>query len=116
MARARLAWLALGLLAGGAGCMTSHEAGVAVPVDPTVLYSQNCARCHGADGRGDAEMKKTMPTLRDFTDPAFKARSPDDLARVVMAGKNQMPGFGASLSQTKIQHLVGYVRRFAGAP
>lgn len=104
--------LASGLL--GAAC-ESNVAGPAVVVDPQSLYSQMCARCHGADGKGDPEMKKLMP-VRDFTDPAWKAAArPDRLERVIMAGQNQMPGFGASLSQTKIQHLTGYVRKL-GTP
>ena len=32
-----------------------------------------------------------------------------------MAGRNQMPGFGAALSRPKIQHLGGYVRRLGDA-
>jgi mono/diheme cytochrome c family protein len=106
--------LAAALLGGalsfsGAGC--SNDAGPAVPVDPAVMYAQNCARCHGADGRGDPELKKTLP-VRDFSDPVFLAKAQtDDLVRTIMAGKGQMPAFGASLSLPKIQSLSGYVRR-----
>ena len=42
------------------------------------IYAQMCARCHGADGRGDPEIKKTMPNVRDFHDPAFRARATTD--------------------------------------
>jgi mono/diheme cytochrome c family protein len=82
-----------------------------VTVDPAALYGQMCARCHGPDGHGDAEMKKTLPKIRDFSDPQFRLRDPDDIEQVIMAGKDQMPGFGAALSRVKIQHLSGYVRR-----
>jgi mono/diheme cytochrome c family protein len=89
----------------------SNDAGPAVPVDPAVMYAQNCARCHGANGRGDPELKKTLP-VRDFSDPVFLAKAQtDDLVRTIMAGKGQMPAFGASLSLPKIQSLSGYVRR-----
>ena len=99
---------------GGAGC--SNDAGPAVPVDPAVMYAQNCARCHGADGRGDPELKKTLP-VRDFSDPVFLAKAQtDDLVRTIMAGKGQMPAFGASLSLPKIQSLSGYVRRLGRTP
>ncbi len=92
-----------------AGC--SNDAGPAVPIDPAVMYAQNCARCHGADGRGDPELKKTLP-VRDFSDPVFLAKAQtDDIARTIMAGKGQMPAFGASLSLPKIQSLSGYVER-----
>jgi mono/diheme cytochrome c family protein len=94
-----------------AGCTTT-DAGPAVPVDPAVIYSQMCARCHGLDGRGDAQLLKTMPTMRDFSDPEVRTRlSNDDIEQLIMAGKNQMPGFGTMLSLPKIQTLTGYVRR-----
>ena len=99
-----------------AGACTGDDAGPAIPVDPAVIYAQNCGRCHGLDGRGDPELKKTLP-VRDFSDPAFQARaSTDQIAQVIMAGKGQMPAFGASLSVPKIQSLSGYVRRLGRGP
>ncbi len=84
-------------------------------VDPAVLYGQSCARCHGVDGKGDPQIRQQMP-VRDFTDPAFRARAATgELERVIMAGKNQMPSFGGALSQPKIQALAGYVKRLGGA-
>jgi mono/diheme cytochrome c family protein len=102
--------IVLGL--GGAGCTSAgDDPGPAVPVDPGVIYAQMCARCHGVNGSGDLELKKTLP-VRDFTDPTFQARaSSDDIARVIMTGKGQMPAFGASLSMPKIQALSGHVKR-----
>jgi mono/diheme cytochrome c family protein len=95
-----------------AGCYgKSNEAGPAVAVDVEALYAQMCARCHGPDGRGDPEMKKTIPGIRDFSDPAFRARGSEDVEAVIMTGRNQMPGFGGALTRPKIQHLGGYVRR-----
>ena len=108
----------LGLLAVvlvGAACESASEAGPRLAVDPAVLYGQMCARCHGADGRGDKEMMKTIPGIRDFAAPQFREASPESIEQVIMAGKNQMPGFGASLSRPKIQHLAGYVRRLGDA-
>jgi mono/diheme cytochrome c family protein len=96
-----------------AGCTTT-DAGPALPVDPGVIYSQMCARCHGADGHGEPQLKQTMPTLRDFSDPAVRSRPNDDLEQVIMAGKDPMPGFGAMLSLPKIQAMTGYVRKLGG--
>jgi mono/diheme cytochrome c family protein len=101
-------------MAVAAGCTTGDDPGAPIAVDPAVLYAQMCARCHGADGRGDPEIKKTIP-VRDFHDPAFRARiTNDEIQRVVMAGKGQMPAFGASLTLPKIQALSGFVRRLGG--
>ncbi len=52
--------------------------GPAVTVDPAVIYAQTCARCHGLDGRGNPEIKKTLPAVRDFHDPEFRGAPPDD--------------------------------------
>ncbi|HVZ72446.1 MAG TPA: c-type cytochrome [Polyangia bacterium] len=103
--------LALALVATGfAACEV--DAGPPVPIDPAVMYAQNCARCHGLDGHGDPEIRKTMPNVRDFHDPAFLATvRTEDIQRTIMAGKGQMPAFGAGLSLPKIQSLSGYVRR-----
>ncbi len=108
--------LALTVVAGGGvlgGCSTpGDDPGPAVPVEPAVIYARNCARCHGADGRGDPEIKKTMPNVRDFHDREFLGRaSTDSIVTIVMAGKGQMPAFGRSLSMPKMQALSGYVRR-----
>lgn len=109
---ARLVPVALALLLGGAaGCYSSNEAGPAHAVDVEALYAQMCARCHGPDGRGDAEMKKTIPGIRDFSEPAFRALGSESIEAVIMSGRNQMPGFGAALTRPKIQHLGGYARK-----
>ena len=104
-----LAGVALAALA--AGCGSPSDAGPRMPVDPAVLYGQMCARCHGADGRGDKEMMKTIPGIRDFSSPQFLAMNPEAVEQLIMTGRNQMPGFGASLSRPKIQHVGGYARR-----
>jgi mono/diheme cytochrome c family protein len=106
------------LAAGGlAGCTTGDDPGPPLPVEPAVIYARMCARCHGAEGRGDPEIRKTMPNVRDFHDPAFRSKATtDSIVTVVMAGKGQMPAFGNSLSLPKMQSLSGYVRRLgAGA-
>ena len=112
--KALFGFVTLAVASALAGCST--YAGPAVAVEPAVLYERNCARCHGVDGRGDAEIKKTMPNVRDFQDPAFRARaSTDTIVSVVMAWKGQMPAFAQSLSLPKMQALLGYVRRLGAA-
>jgi mono/diheme cytochrome c family protein len=108
---------ALAAVSALAGCSTSpgDDPGPAVAVEPAVIYARMCARCHGPDGRGDPEIKKTMQ-VRNFHDPAFQARATtEEIVRVVMAGKGQMPAFGSSLSMPKMQSLSGYVRRLGAS-
>jgi mono/diheme cytochrome c family protein len=110
--RAAVLVLGVGAAAGIAGCTSpGDDPGLPVAVDPAVIYAQMCARCHGSDGRGDPQIRQQLP-VRDFSDPVFQARaSNEDVQRVIMTGKNQMPSFGGMLSQPKIQSLSGYVRR-----
>ena len=106
----------LAALARGVVARPATIPGPAVPVDPSVIYAQMCSRCHGVDGRGDPEIRKTLPTVRDFHDPEFQARATNDtIARTIMAGKGQMPAFGTALAVPKIQELSGYVRRLGVA-
>ncbi len=96
-----------------AACTPSNDAGPPVAIDPVTLYGQMCARCHGDNGKGDAQLKLTMP-IRDFTDPEFRARAKSDAVEaVIMAGRNMMPSFGAQLSAAKISALAGHVRRLS---
>lgn len=87
------------------------SAGAVTRVDPATLYGQMCARCHGADGKGDPQMRELMP-VADLTAPAFHDRvSTEEIERIIMGGRNQMPAFGGSISTLKIQALAGHVRR-----
>jgi mono/diheme cytochrome c family protein len=80
------------------------------------VFRNNCARCHGADGRGDTPLGNTYKAP-DFTDPEWWQRhsnitSGASLISIVSRGKGGMPAFGKKLSRTEIRRLVGYVRRF----
>jgi mono/diheme cytochrome c family protein len=108
---------AMGFCVGVAGCTSpGDDPGLPVAIDPAVMYAQMCARCHGLDGHGDPQIRQQLP-VRDFSDPVFQARaSNEDIQRVIMTGKNQMPSFGGMISQPKIQSLSGYVRRLGKKP
>jgi mono/diheme cytochrome c family protein len=85
-----------------------------VPVDD--LFRNNCARCHGGDGRGDTPLGHTYKTP-DFTAQEwwrknFNITGSASLNFIVSRGKGGMPAFGKKLSRTEIRSLVTYVRRF----
>lgn len=74
------------------------------------VYAQNCARCHGADGR--AQTPKGRET--DAVDLTSDDWSPDTArdTRIVINGKKSMPGFGRRLTPTQIGAVVQYIRKF----
>ncbi len=68
------------------------------------VFGANCARCHGADGRGGigpniagAESEQAFP------DPA------DEIA-LIQTGRGGMPAFGDNLSEEEIAAVVDYLR------
>lgn len=80
------------------------------------LFQTNCARCHGADGRGDTPLGHTY-NAPDFTDSDWWRKHSDiattgRLVSIVNHGKGGMPAFAKKLKATEIKMLVSYVRRF----
>ena len=83
------------------------------------LFRTNCARCHGADGRGDTPLGRTY-NAPDFTDANWWRRNASATTRgkmlsVVTHGKREMPAFEKKLTRHQIELLVDYVRRFRGS-
>lgn len=82
----------------------------------TDLFRNNCARCHGADGRGDTPLGHTY-NAPDFTDAEWWRKhsnitSSGSLISIVTRGKGGMPAFGKKLTRTQIRLLVSHVRKF----
>lgn len=81
-----------------------------------VLYVENCARCHGAEGRGDTPMGKLFKA-KDLTDAGWWKRervSEKRLTASIRDGHKQMPAFGKKLSKAEIAALVALVKTFNG--
>lgn len=84
-------------------------------------YNKYCAKCHGAEGRGDGEQGATLKQKpKVFTDPLEMAKVDDEkLFNTIKSGgepingrKSDMPAMGKSLSDFEIRCLVSYVRNF----
>src|SRR6266516_6606335 len=81
-----------------------------------VLFRTNCARCHGADGRGDTPLGHTY-NAPDFTDAQWwqehsSITGTRTLQAIVSHGKGGMPAFGKKLSRGEIRLLINHVLRF----
>lgn len=76
--------------------------------DTAKIFSDKCALCHGADGKG---VTKGTP---DFTNAEWQKKETDaEFAKKIKDGKKPMPAFGNKLSEEQINALVQYVRTFA---
>ncbi|MDT5296652.1 MAG: cytochrome c6 [Acidobacteriota bacterium] len=74
------------------------------------VYSNNCARCHGGDGRGHTSMGE-MVEAPDLTDAAWQARrSTSRMLSSVANGRGGMPSFRKKLSKQEMAAAVAYVR------
>jgi cytochrome c5 len=95
------------------GALQRHTSG-ARKVDE--LFNKNCARCHGADGRGDTPAGHTYQTPDLTTREWWKKNSgitgTRSLRSIVARGKGGMPAFGKKLNKSEINLLVDRMRRF----
>lgn len=80
-------------------------------------YDKLCAKCHGADGKGQTKMGQRL-NVKDFTDAKVQADLKDDAAtKAIKEGlkdkddKTLMKPFD-DLSADDIKALVQYVRAF----
>jgi mono/diheme cytochrome c family protein len=78
-------------------------------------WDDNCAKCHGPDGKGDTKMGHRLG-IGDFTDAAVQAKFTDEQAAVALKvglqdkdGKTRMKAI-EGLSDDDIKALVQYVR------
>ncbi|MGD2155401.1 MAG: c-type cytochrome [Anaerolineales bacterium] len=75
------------------------------------IYQQDCASCHGEDGRS------MILGAANFSDHRFLAnQSPSDLYVVVTQGEGSMPAWQARLSQDERWAVINYIRTFNYAP
>jgi mono/diheme cytochrome c family protein len=75
------------------------------------LYVRNCARCHGADGKGDTPKGREL-AVTDLTGSKVQRMSRAKIATIIRNGEDEMPGFGKTLSRAEINALANYVRGF----
>jgi mono/diheme cytochrome c family protein len=78
-------------------------------------WTDHCASCHGADGKGQTKMGQKLG-VKDFTDAKVQADLKDDAATKAIKdglkdadGKTQMKPFD-TLSDDELKALVAYIR------
>ena len=79
--------------------------------DGASLYQSTvCAVCHGADGKGNPQMKD----IPNFADAAWQKKANDAaMINVIKNGKPPMPAYKNRLSDEQVKALVAYIRAFA---
>lgn len=72
-------------------------------------FKGKCAMCHGADGKGQTAMGKTM-NIRDLGSTDVQAQSDADLTNIVTNGKGKMPKYDGKLTKDQIADVVKFIR------
>jgi cytochrome c6 len=92
-------------------------ASITPPASAKKNWDEHCARCHGADGKGDTRMGQRM-NAKDYTDPKVQAEMKDEAAFKAVkegfkdaGGKTLMKPYD-QLTDEEIKDLVKYMRTF----
>ncbi len=85
--------------------------------DVKAMYEKHCAKCHGAEGKGDTKMGKKLGA-RDYTDAKVQAELKDDAAlKAIKEGLKDKEGKtlmkpAEGLSDSEIKGLIAHIRTF----
>jgi cytochrome c553 len=91
--------------------------GVALAAPAAENWDNLCTSCHGADGKAQTKTGKKLK-LRDYTEAKVQAELKDDAMTKAIAdgvkidGKEKMKAYKEEISDSEIQELVAYVRKF----
>ncbi len=86
-------------------------------VDAKANYDKGCAKCHGADGKGQTKMGQKLG-VKDYTDAKVQADMKDEAAtKAIKEGLKDKEGKvlmkpAEDLSDADIKALVAYMRAF----
>jgi mono/diheme cytochrome c family protein len=86
--------------------------------DAKEIYEKDCAKCHGADGKGKTKMGEKLG-VKDYTDAKVQEEMKEaEMAKAIKEGvkekgtdKTKMKAF-SDLSDSDVKALIAYVRAF----
>jgi len=93
------------------GPLAIQQAGYpAEKVDAHGLFVENCAVCHGQNGRAHG-FHGIFLGAQNLTDADWQMRTMDqEIVRAIQAGPGLMPAFDEKLSPSEIEAMAKYVR------
>ncbi|MBV9946642.1 MAG: c-type cytochrome [Myxococcales bacterium] len=92
-----------------------------IPAESREIFSERCATCHGAGGRGDGAAAANLnPKPRDYTNGSWQKSVTDEQLRTIIvnggfaAGKSPLmpPNPDLDSKPDVVEGLVGIVRSF----
>jgi cytochrome c6 len=104
-----------------AGLVLALSAGVSLAAPAAENWENNCASCHGEDGKGQTKQGKKLK-LQDYTDPKVQASLTDEqMIKAILegvkdkdTGKERMKPYKDELESpdAEAKELVAYIRKF----
>jgi mono/diheme cytochrome c family protein len=73
------------------------------------VYKAKCASCHGADGKGETPVGKSLK-VRDLASSETQNQHDSELKTFLENGKGKMPAYKGKLTNEQIENLVQYIR------
>ncbi len=67
------------------------------------VFVKHCTGCHGDDGR---KIKR-----HDLTSDKVRNSAPSRLAKIIIAGDDDMPPMGDRVSDAEVGHLIAWLKR-----
>lgn len=89
--------------------------GIALAADGKAIYDKSCAKCHGADGKGDTTMGRKL-ACKDYSDAKVQSALTDEAAtKAVKEGYTTAEGKqvmkpSQDLSEEDVKAVVAYLR------
>jgi cytochrome c6 len=77
--------------------------------DGEAIFQQQCAGCHGPDGKAQTDTGKSLHAA-DLTAADAQGRSEAQLAAFIKKGKGKMPSFDGKLSDDDLQAVAAYIK------
>lgn len=104
-----------------AACVTLLLAAAVSSAAPVAENWENhCAKCHGADGKGQTKAGKKL-SVKDYTDAKVQAEMKDEeMLKAITdgvfekGGKEKMKAYKDEVSAAEAKELVAYIRKFKG--
>jgi cbb3-type cytochrome c oxidase subunit III len=85
-------------------------------VDAHGLFTENCATCHGENGRART-FHGRLVGAQNLTDEMWQDETTDQqIMDAIRTGPRVMPAFAKKLSPSEIEALKNYVRTLKSAP
>jgi mono/diheme cytochrome c family protein len=76
-----------------------------------LLYTKNCASCHGKTGLGDGVKARSLKDFPgDFSKADFQKQTDGDLFYETKTGRGEMPKYEGKLTDDDIWNIVNFMR------